>query len=220
MAAPKMKILAKRFLLQIQDIYAEDPGTGNVLPGNLVRSIDELNTYLGQAMNQYFDTLWKASKGRQDFINQFSDLFGRTAAAIPFGVGITSIDLSSLGSPYKDVFDVLDSAFSPSGIVEAWNSVYLADALAGNDPFYVGSSTRPGMIWMNPILYLFPLNLTATVAFDFILNYIKLPVSPSTGQYLDVNGTEDIPFSIQHIKAIADIAAALYDVDDDKEDAG
>ncbi len=217
MAADKMKLLAERFLLQIQDVYSVDAITGDVLPGNLVRTIPELNNYLGQAMNSYFQSAWANSQGRKDFINKFPELFGRTVSAIPFAMGATTINLSSVLYPYHDIFDILDSVFATGKTIEAWNPVFLSDALAGTDPFYVGSADRPGMIWMNPVLYIFPLTLTATVGVSFTLNYIKLPVSPTTGKYLDVNGTEDMPFSIDHIKAIADIATQLYKVDDYQE---
>jgi hypothetical protein len=219
MAAVKMKLIAQRFMLQIQDIYQVD-GTGNVLPGNLVRSIDDLNNYLGQAMNKFFTDNMKSSAGRQDFINKFPEFFAQTALqTIP--AAHTTLDISALANN-KDIYDVMDSPTSVAGVVlEAWNPVHLNDALALRDPFYVGTATTPGMMLLSPILYLFPVSFVQSGTFAFKLNYIKLPVSPTTGKYYDVNSTtEDCPFSIDHCINVADIATALYAVDDSKEDPG
>jgi len=214
-----MKIIAQRFLNQIQDVYNVDPGSGNVLPGNLVRSIDSLNSYIGQAMTAYFDSMMKAASGRQDFINKVPEFHSITGLITIAMAGSTVLDLSTLGNN-KDIYDVLDSYTTVSGVkLEAWNQIYLNDALTGSDPFYVGTAAHPGMIYMPPKLYIFPITLTVSSSFGFYLNYIKNPVSPTTGQYYDVNSlTEDCPFSITHLQNIADLAVKIFDADDLKED--
>ena len=209
-----MKLLAQRFMLQIEDVYQEDPATHNVLPGNLVRSIDALNNYLGQAMNLYFHQAWSQSQGRQDFINKLPELQDFVAVTFP---QLTSAQDIVAASNRFDIFDVLDSN-NTTLLIEAWSSTHLADGLAGIDPFYIGTVTSPGMIFTNPILYLFPTTLTALASFTFTLRFIKLPVSQIDGTFFNVNGNEDCPFAIDHLQSIADIATKLYDEDDDKED--
>ena len=86
----------------------------------------------------------------------------------------------------------------------------------GLDPFYAGSTSFPGIIYQAPILYLFPASLVATAAFTFTLNYIPLPINPDTGAYLTSGGTYDLPFTMESIQAIADIATDLFKKDDAK----
>jgi hypothetical protein len=213
----KMKMIAQRFMQQITDVYQVD-GVGNVLPGNLVRSVDLINSYIGQAMIAYFDSIMKPSAGRQDFLNKAPEFFGRTGL-LTLPHGSTTYDLSTLVSN-KDVYDVLDSCTPSAGIVlEAWSPIHLNDALTGNDPFYQGTALNPGMIYNAPILYLFPITLAAAASYNFYLNYIKNPISPTTGTYIDVNSvTEDCPFSFSHLQNIADLAVKIFDADDLKED--
>jgi hypothetical protein len=214
----KMKMIAQRFMQQITDVYQTDPVTGNVLPGNLVRSVDGINSYIGQAMIAYFDSIMKPAAGRQDFLNKAPEFFGRTPQIV-LPLAQTTYDLSGLENN-KDIYDILDSYTPTAGVIlEAWNPVHLNDALTGNDPFYKGTALNPGMILMSPILYLFPLTLTLNTAFPFYLNYIKNPISPTTGNYFDVNSTtEDCPFSFSHLQDIADLAVKIFDADDLKED--
>ena len=196
---------------QIQDPIYIDPDTGIVTPGMLIRTQAEIETYLGQAMMRYFDSVWENVSGsRRDFINVLPELFA--SQELTFEVLETVVDLS-LVSGFLDVFDVCDSYIG--GLqVEAWNPVHLTEALSGYNPFYVGTATKLGMIYQKPNLYLFPVTKTATLVFTFYLQYIKLPVNPLTGAFFIINGDYDIPFSIAHITEIADIATRLFKTDD------
>lgn len=216
MVTTKLNLLATRFMQQIQDPIFIDPVTNIVTPGQLIRSQTEIENYLGQAMNKYFEQVWEAVKGSQkDFLNVLPELLD--SISITYMIGDSVKDLSALTNMFH-VFDVSDSYIGTDQI-EAWNQVHLTEALSGDNPFYSGNPYK-GMIYQKPNLYLFPANLTAIAAFTFNLQFIKLPVDPTTGQFFIINGNYDIPFQINHIAEIADIAVNLFKVDDLQESSG
>ncbi len=210
MGAQKLSLLAERFLQQIQDPCTRDPDTFIItLGGSLITTVAEVSTYLGNAMLKYIERVRTETEGNNTaFIQLLPEL--QTFRPVTF---TTPIQRLELGAGYYDVLDILDS-YNSTTLIEAWHKRYLNDALAGINPFYIGSANKPGIIFNKPFLYLFPASLVATANYNFDLQFIKLPVNPNDGKFLDVNGDDDIPFTIDRIQEIADIATELYRIDD------
>jgi hypothetical protein len=212
---PKLNILAKRFQNQIQDPVTEDVN-GNIVPGELVPTVAELETYLGNACQKYVEQVYTQSAGYQDFITKLPELF--KSFPVTFSQGSNVIDLSN-ETYLKDVWEVLDSQ-SGSTLIEVWNKVHQADALTGNDPFYTADAEHPALIYNKPFLFIFPATITDDGNYGITLNYIKLPLNPETGEYLTINGGYDLPFTLKQIQDIADIAEQLYRKDSLEVDSG
>ena len=178
----------------------------------------EIRDYLGNAMLKYVADAWKTADGNNTkMISLLPELF--QTRAIVFPQHVSTIDLSAAGTYQSlDLLDILDSG-KPGVKIEAWNPVYLNEALAGTNPFYGYDINFPGIFYQKPILYLFPLNLTLTLAYGFNLNFIKLPIN-TDGSYYEIDGPNDIPFAADAINSIADIATQLYRIDDAEEDVG
>jgi hypothetical protein len=211
MATTKLDMLAQRFMQQIQDPIVHDPITQNLLPGNIIRTILEIQNYCGNACLKYVKNIWGMAKGdRNLFISFIPELF--KTQTIQFPNNTAEIDMTQ-AVLFKDFFDCLDS-YNGTIPIEIWNPVHLTDALTNNDPFYAGSALRPGLIYQKPYLYLFPASLSGATGYPVSLNYIALPIDPSTGDFLVIDGNTDIPFSYDHIQEIADIAVQLYRTDD------
>lgn len=232
MATPKLNRLAQMFMQRIQDPILLDGGSPElILPGTIVRTVAEIESYVHRAGQQYFDNAWKISQPENEmpgslshkkkFLNVFPELFKFRSITLTYASAVSRVDLTTV---YNDVFEILDSVKSGGGgLIDVWDASKLADAIAEADPFYspprVTSST-PGMILSHPYLYGFPNDIADPGGYTFTLNYIQNIKDPITGDILRSGGTYDIPYSEHHLDAIAEIAAAIYKKDDFQEDAG
>jgi hypothetical protein len=214
MATPKLNALAKRFMQQIQDPISELAGV--IIPGQIIRSVADIESYLGMAMQKYIEGAWLQAKGDPGLLlRAMPELYKEREATVV--TPNTTVDLSAT---HADIFDILDSRQGTTQIMEAWNPKYLTDALTGLDPFHQGDTRFGGLIYNKPILYIFPTDLAATVSFVFTLCFIQAALNPLTGEFLVSGGAYDIPFAELHYTAICDIAEKLYKIDDYQEDAG
>lgn len=215
MATPKLNRLAQRFMQQIQDPITIDAGV--ILPGQIIRSVPDIEHYLGMAMMKFIEEVWKQSQANANvMLRALPDLYQERTCTI--AAGTQKVDLSTT---HADLWDPLDSRNGTTTILEVWHPIHLTDALNGTDPFYVGNSKRGGIIYQKPYLWIFPANLVDDVLdYNFTLCFIQAPLNPTDGTYLVSGGDYDIPFSDIHFTTISDIAEKLYKVDDYQEDAG
>ena len=120
--------------------------------------------------------------------------------------------------------DILDSVKSGGGgMVEVWDASLLGEALAESNPFYSPprvTSVIPGMILQQPLLYLFPINISDPGGYTFNLQYIRNIKNATTGDIVRTGDDDDVPYSENSIDQIAETAAQLYNKDDFQEDAG
>lgn len=232
MPTPKLNRLAQMFMQRIQDPILTDGGSPElILPGSIVRTVAEIESYLHRAGQLYFDSAWKAAQPENEvpgsvshknkFLNMFPELFKFRSITLAYASSVSRVDLSTV---YNDVFEILDSVKSGGGgIIEVWSQSKLADCIAAADPFYSPprvTSAAPGMILSHPYIYGFPNDIANPGGYTFTLNYIQNNKNPITGDILRSGGTYDIPFSEHHLDAIADIAVKIYRQDDFQEDAG
>lgn len=217
MATPKLNRLAQRFMQQIQDPIIVDPGNPDLLlPGQVIRTITEIEHYLGMAMMKFIEEVWKtAGANAGTMLRALPDIYKERDLTIL--TGTQKIDISTT---HADVWDILDSRQSTVTILEVWNAIHLTDALNGSDPFYVGDARRAGIIYQKPFLWIFPASLAAASDYTFTLCFLQAPLHPVNGTYLTIGGDYDIPFSDIHFNTIASIAEKIYKVDDYQEDAG
>lgn len=215
MPTPKLNDLAHKFMQKIQDPISEQSGI--ILPGQIIRSVAEIEQYIGLAMMKFIEEVWMKAQGNAAaMLRALPDLYEERDLTIPQAT--QKVDITNT---HADVWDILDSRQGTTTILEVWNTIHLTDALNGSDPFYVGDSRRAGLIYQKPYVWVFPASLVpALTDYEFTLCFLKAPLHPTTGDYLTSGGNYDIPFSDIHLPTIASIAEKLYKVDDYQEDAG
>lgn len=217
MATPKLKRLAKKFMQQIQDPVIDDPENSDlILPGQIVRTIPEIEHYLGMAMMRFIEGVWQQANANAGvMLRALPDIYQERDLTILSGQ--QKVDIAST---HADVWDILDSRNGTTTILEIWNAIHLTDALNGSDPFYVGDERRGGLIYQKPFVWVFPASLSEATDYTFTLCFLQAPLNPTDGTYLTIGGDYDIPFSDIHFPTICDIAEKIYKVDDYQEDAG
>lgn len=217
MATPKLNRLAKRFMQQIQDPIIEAPDDPDMLlPGKIIRSISEIEHYLGMAMMKFIEEVWKSSNANPNImLSALPDIYEERELIIPQGSQKVNVSTT-----HADIWDILNSRKNNNIILEAWHTIHLTDAVNRTDPFYIGNERHAGIIYQKPFIWLFPKSLSAASNFNFTLCFLKAPLNPVDGTYLTINGEYDIPFSDIHLTTIASIAEKIYKLDDYQEDAG
>ena len=232
MATPKLNRVAQMFMQRIQDPILTDGGSPElILPGSIVRTVAEIESYIHRAGQIYFDTAWKAAQPENEmpgsishkkkFLNMFPELFKFRGITFTYLTATSYVDVTTL---YNDIFEILDSVKQGGGgIIEVWDPSKLADCIAEADPFYSPprvTSSNPGMILSHPRIYAFPNDIANTGGYTITINYIQNIKNPISGDILRSGGSYDIPYSEHHLDAIAEIAAKIYRQDDFQEDSG
>lgn len=232
MPTPKLNRLAQIFMQRIQDPITLDGGSPEkFIPGQIIRTVQEIERYLHTAGQSYFDAMWKAAQPTEDlpgsfshktkFLTMFPEMFTFRSITVPFVTPNSVLDLTVANN---DVHDILDSVKNGgSGVVEVWDASLLGEALAQSNPFYSPprvTSALPGMILQQPLLYLFPINISQTASYVFNLQFISNIKDASTGDIIRTGGTVDVPYSEMSIDQIAEIAVQIFNKDDFQEDEG
>lgn len=216
MATPKLNKLAQRFMQQIQDPITIDAGV--ILPGTIIRSVAEIEHYLGMAMMQFIAGVQQQAQGSISLLlRALPDLYEEREVVFPsiLSTADSKIDISST---HADLYDLCTSR-GTGYIFEPWDPKHLSDVLNGLDPFREGSGRYGGLIYQKPYLWLFPKSIHVGSAYTVNLCFIKAPLNPLTGEYLISGGDYDIPFADVLFPQICNIATKLYKVDDYQEDA-
>lgn len=197
----------------------QDPITilaGVIQPGVLIRSVAEIENYLGMACKKFIETAWiKAQLNPDTLLRAMPSLYFERPVTILQNQ--RSVDISTT---HADIFELLDSRNGATTLLEVWDPARLTGAISLTDPFYVGTARRGGIIFQRPYLWIFPASLAAAANYTFTLCFLRLALNPTSGAYLVSGGDYDIPFDEIYFPEIADIATKLYQVDDYQEDAG
>ncbi|MHB8483720.1 MAG: hypothetical protein ACYDBV_13485 [Nitrospiria bacterium] len=238
MATPRLNRLAQRFMQQIQDPITVSNGI--IQPGNIIRSVAEIENYLGIATMEYLNSFKLKGITKRGFVNEFPELYtirniqftrlegisddvlaqitDDTGAQVTQDIDVTLgnnfIDLTGL--TFFDLFDILDSVYYGVTNVafEAWDVAKLPEALTGYNPFYIGNNVRAGIIYQDNKIWVFPPSILSSNNFTFSLHFLIIPVNRVDGTYFTSGGGWDYPFSERHIEEIANIATKLYRTDD------
>ena len=211
MPTPKFDKICIDFVKRIPDNLVSNfiPGGGMLPRSYLLPSINIID-YVNRALLGVFNNYWKAVQGNQSaFINIFPELQGITNILEVLN-GVYTIQ-----SPYKDMY-VLSSGYiisMPDSIntIKTMLKIRMPNELVyfktGKLTQYKATSEDPVAIKVGNKIYFFP---EYSGKKDIVLGYIKMPLSPATGEYIIQNGAYDSPFSEQWHNEIVEMAYNFY----------
>lgn len=198
MATLKFDLILQEFVRRIGDrpTAAFTPG-GGAYPGGTILGASDAISYVNKALNKYFNDYWMAAGGdEQMFVSIFPELIKATASiTLPYAVASPYLDFHTLFNGYYD-------SSTPCRIEKEKNLVLL---VTGKYPRHGPTTSKPIMVALNKVIYIFPVSLTSGYVY-----YVAQPISPTTGQFLAQDGSEDSPFHYHHHSKIAEVAEQLY----------
>ena len=215
MATPKFDRIAIEFIKKIPDEFQTDftAGSGEMPAAYVLDTADKISDYVNRALHTYFNSTWNAirqkvtdrQEQRMEFAKIFPEMIPKTAEfELPLIIG--------MDDKYRDFYDVFTGYLtSTNRMIRFWENDKLALVQTSKILRYTPTEKNPVIIKTENnkliVLEIFPDSLNGESA---IINYIKFPVDPSTGEYLEQDGSIDVPFNETRIPDIVNIAFELY----------
>lgn len=215
MATTKLDQLAIDFMKRIPDTFQTTFTAGSgVMPNGYVLNADEIVSYLNRAMLKLFNQQWQAAfalaKGKEARASQiFMSLMPELVKYTLSLVTDTAFNglVVPITNPYLDLFKVVGGLTDTDKFIRVWDESKYLFAISGEYEEYVATEADPALIYAQNLVTIFPDTFTS---FSFKLQYIALPLDPTTGTYFVQNGTYDSPFSEQWNEVIIDLAYGIY----------
>jgi len=165
-----------------------------------LKSIERMS-YINKAMFKMINDVWMKLKGDTEvFVNMFPELIVKTSALTLSSGNYTII------SPYLDFFKLIDGKTEADVYIKRWHETLFMVAETGKNLNYIATASDPSVIQLKNMLYFYPKNSTFTPT----ILYIKVPVNPTSGNYLTQGGQYDSPFFDHRNEEISQIAADLF----------
>lgn len=212
----KLDQIATDFINRIPTTFktAFAPGTG-VMPDTYLLGASRIVDYVNRAMNLLFNEkwegAWKLSGGNAEMqIKIFNSLLPELVRFTGELVADAALAGTAymISSPYLDFFKLIGAVSGDNSIfIKKWDETKYMLALTGVYDEFTPTAAKPAIIQVNEMLVIFPQDIAD---FTFKIQYIKLPLDPTTGGYLIQNGTYDSPFHTHWNRKIADIAYEIY----------
>jgi hypothetical protein len=205
MATPKFDQLCVEFVKRIPTEFktAFTPG-GGALPDSYVLPKENIIDYINRALNKLFNQYWMASKGNAEmFIKIFPEL-AKYSAELTLSSGNYNII-----TPHLDFYKAISGRTTTGNkFVKQWETTKYNIALTEKYDEYIATADNPALIQINRLVAFFPQSLGAAKVY---IQYVALPISPTTGNYLTQNhATEDSPFFQHWNTQIVDLAYQMY----------
>jgi hypothetical protein len=215
MSTPKLDRLAINFIKRIPDSFetAFVAGSG-VMPDANVLDAEQIISYLNQAMLKLFNMKWNEA---------FAMAKGKNAKAMRYFMGLLpeavkySNEMTAdvafngtvyvLATPHLDFFKVIAAIGKDDQFIRVWDESKYLLAITGEYDEYVATEANPAIIQTRTFLSVFPTSLTS---FTFRIQYLALPLDPTTGAYFTQNGSYDNPFNEQWNDTIVELAYKIY----------
>lgn len=205
MSTPRIDRLCADFLKRVPDEFQSEftPGTGQTMPKGHLLKAEVILDYVNRALQELFNNVWQSVNGNIDAFTSIMPEMVKFSDAVPLSSGNYTI-----ADPYKDFYKLIGAVKSPGNDYikvkpESKYTLYLSEEYS---TVYTPTEDEPAIIQVNQLLAVFPQTLTGNIKF----HYIKVPVKPSTGGYLEQNGSYDSPFFEHWHSAIVDIAYLKY----------
>lgn len=205
MATPRLNRIITEFMTRIGDSASYDTG---VLQDGSILTAAQAVSYVNRAMLQYIDDISKAVRNDTKLIIQlFPELVVTPTAITTNSSGQYSISSTSI----RDFWMLIDATYSNSGTLtyiqrqpEHLYNTYLTGRLSN----YSSTAASPNCFQLGSTLVFLPAATFNAVSVN--VSYLKLPLNPTTGDFLTQNGTYDCPLYDLHNSNIAEIAEKLY----------
>ncbi len=201
MPTPKFDQLCVELVKRIPTEFktAFTPGSG-AMPDSYVLPAVNVIDYINRALNKLFNQYWTAVKGNAEmFIRIFPEL-AKYSGEIS-GANYT------IATPYLDFYKVINGRTEGDKFIKVWDTTKYNIALTGKYAEYVATANNPAMIQVKNLIAIFPQDLSIST----YIQYVALPISPTTGNYLTQNhATEDSPFFQHWNSQIVDLAYQMY----------
>lgn len=177
---------------------------GMLMPDTYLLTKDIIADFVNAALLKLFNQFWQASAGDyQKFMGLFPELvrLSDPVSAVSGSQGWSY----PIDNPYLD-FEKAIGGLGPSNkFIKLWDESKFTIAMSGIYPEYTPTDSNPAIIGIHKEMFIFPQK-----AYTFKLQYIALPLDPTTGDSLIQNGDYDSPFTDQWNAQIADMAYDLY----------
>lgn len=215
MSTPKFDDLCIKFIKRIPTTFetAFTAGSGT-MPDSLVLPADDIARYINEGMKTLFAKKWEEAfayaKGKPDLaVKYFAGLFPEL---VKFSATLdTDDDLQGVAyvidNPLLDLFQIIAGNGKDGQYIKVWDPSKFALASTGEYEEYTATEADPALIKVDNIIFTFPGNLTD---WTFKIQYIKLPIDPTTGDPLLQNGDYDSPFYPIWTEQILDLAYEIY----------
>ena len=192
MALPKFDKISVELSQRIGDGVPTSASAGNKL------TADERTALVNQALFLLFEQGWEASKGD---IKSFIDLFPELVKTENITTDANGI--SVLATPILDFHTIISGLKSTTYIKPLPKHLYTIVKSSRFDD-YTPNSANPVVFEISNTLSFFPsTDFNAQVV---TIEYIRVPLVPTTGAFITLVGTTDSPFSDKWNSKIASIA--------------
>lgn len=199
-----------------------DPATTAAADGADITA-DERTNLINRALLKLFNDIWVSVGGNIDkFVQICPELLKTTAAltfaveettdtvGMPAGVTYAKINAYEIASPYLDLKEIYAARQADRVKI----SVYPTDKytlLITEDGYYLHTTEKMGMVKSGNKLYLFPKTYAAGANIVNVkVQYVGLPINPTTGVLLTQGGNYDSPFGYEWQDKIVSIAQEFY----------
>lgn len=190
---------------RIGDTVANAANDGTVLTAT------ERNAYTNKALFKLFNIKWqeavkitgKFERPSKYFIREIPELVERSSL-----LTLTAGNYL-IASPHFDFFTIIDAETDDEKFITVWDTDLYEIARTQRHRHYIATAEKPSVIQLDKLLAFFPLSST----FGFYMTYIKMPLEPTTGNFLTQNGATDSPFLPHWNSIIAEIGEQLFRTD-------
>jgi hypothetical protein len=193
--------LVQRIPTEFKTVFTAGSGA---LPDSYVLPKENIIDYINRSLNKLFNQYWTAVKGNLEmFIKIFPELNKYSAELTLINGNYPVI------TPHLDFYRAISGKTSSgSKFIKQWDTTKYNIALTGKYDEYVATLDNPALIQVKRLIAFFPQSLGTAKVY---IQYIAMPISPTTGNYLTQNhATEDSPF-LQHWNSqIVDLAYQMY----------
>lgn len=203
MATLKMDLIAVEFLKRAKGEFKTSftPG-GGAMPAADFLTAEQIISYVNKALQSFFAAAWvKAGSSASLFSQALPELVV---------VRIVTLDVNSqytIASPNLD-YQTLVSAFVNGKLALIEGSDMKQEVQSGRIPQFAGSAEEPIVIEADNVITAYPTGIFLSKI--GVLNFIKQPIDPTTGELLTQNGSFDSPFKEIWLNDIAEIAFNFY----------
>ncbi|MGD8777742.1 MAG: hypothetical protein PVH88_02140 [Ignavibacteria bacterium] len=207
MATPKFDSICIEFMSRIADKFVSSftAGSGDMPEGIILENKKYIESYINKSMFILFNNYWEAVKGDIQLFKQiFPELISVPTDVVEFDSGKYTID-----NPYKNFFRLVGAITEDKKYITVTDvnkyTILISELYEEIDADE--SNPRIFQIGENK-LEIFPDTIESA-----IIIYLKQPLNPEDGSFIEQNGNYDSPFNLQWNSKIAEIAEKLYKTD-------
>ena len=201
MSTPRLNLVYDAFVRGIGTRWetAFYPTTDQDIPDSDLVEKEIITRYVNRALGQLFSQIISQYTPKE-ISEKFPELVKKSNA-------ISTISgIWTKASPYLHLHTVIGGWTEENVYLSVWDAAMYPIAKTQQNRSYIATTSKPALIQLNEQVHIFPTTLND----DIYLEYIAMPVNPTTGAELTQNGTYDMPFGYHWIDKLSQIAIELY----------